>query len=140
VGDSATDTQVLLANTTRSGEILEQLWTRLGAEARTNPAAISGLIDALGEADSTERRRVNAIVEERVPEELLFVVLLGAALSLVIVGFGNGQLGKPNAISAAILMLLLGVVLTAIIDLDRSREGLLQVSQQPLIEVRESMH
>ena len=57
-------------------------------------------------------------------------------VSLGIVGYSAGVDGRRSIVSAAILIIALGAVITLVVDLDRPREGLLQVSQQPLIDVQ----
>ena len=53
------------------------------------------------------------------------------------VGFGAGQAGKRNIVTATIMIVALGATLTLIVDLDRPREGFLEVSQRPLIELQQ---
>ena len=43
------------------------------------------------------------------------------------------------AATAAVLIISLGAVLAVVVDLDRPRNGFIQVSQQPLIDVQERM-
>jgi len=60
---------------------------------------------------------------------------LVAILGLVMLGFQSGINGKRNLIVTLVLLLTFSGVMLLIIDMDRSWEGLLRVSQQPMIDV-----
>jgi hypothetical protein len=68
----------------------------------------------------------------------VFLLLLAFG-SIGMVGFGAGQAGKRSIVSAAIMIVALGATFTLVVDLDRPREGFLQVSQQPLIDLERRM-
>ena len=55
------------------------------------------------------------------------------------VGFGAGLTRRRSLPSAVVLVVALAAVLTLVIDLDRPREGFLQVSQQPLIDLQRQL-
>ena len=70
------------------------------------------------------------------PETVLLLLLAGSALSLGMVGYGAGINGTRSVVSAVVLVVALGAVMTLVIDLDRPQEGFLQVSQQALLDVQ----
>ncbi len=43
------------------------------------------------------------------------------------------------AIGALVLIVVLGAVITLVVDLDRPRRGFLQVSQQPLLDTEQQI-
>jgi hypothetical protein len=51
------------------------------------------------------------------------------------VGYGAGLTTRRSLLTAMVLVVLLSVVLTLVIDLDRPRNGFLQVSQHPIIDL-----
>lgn len=55
------------------------------------------------------------------------------------VGYSAGVTSRRSILSAVMLVVALGAVITLVIDLDRPREGFLQVSQQPLIDLHEDL-
>jgi hypothetical protein len=79
--------------------------------------------------------RVAAIVYARVPETVLLLLIIGSALTLGMVGYSAGLTRRRSLITAVALVVILGAVITVVVDLDRPREGFLQVSQQPLIDL-----
>ena len=67
---------------------------------------------------------------------MLLVLLAGSALALGMVGYMAGLKRRRSVISAVVMVIALGVVLTIVIDLDRPREGFVKVSQQALRDVQ----
>jgi len=51
----------------------------------------------------------------------------------------SGYADTRNLVALVTLVLVLAAVLYLIVDLDRSLEGLLQVSQQALVDLRNSL-
>ena len=82
---------------------------------------------------------MNAVVYARVPETVLLMLIVGAVLTLGIVGYSAGLTRRRSMITAVALVIALGAVLTLIVDLDRARDGFLQVSQQPLLDLQQQI-
>ena len=79
---------------------------------------------------------MTAGVYARLPETVMLLLLGGSVLTLGIVGYSAGMTGRRSVVSAVVLVIALSAVTVLVLDLDRPREGLLQVSQQPLIDVQ----
>ena len=73
------------------------------------------------------------------PETVILVLMVGAVLTLGVMGYSAGLTTRRGMLSAVVLIVALGTVLTLVIDLDRPRDGFLQVSQQPLIDLHEEL-
>jgi len=54
-------------------------------------------------------------------------------------GYAFGFQGRRQVFATSIPALVITVVLAVIADLDRSRQGFLQVSQQPLIDLQRQL-
>ncbi|HKP23049.1 MAG TPA: hypothetical protein VJV39_04255 [Dongiaceae bacterium] len=80
-----------------------------------------------------------ALANRSLPRPILIVLLATAALSLVLVGVGNGRSGRRFPVLDAIYAAVLAVALWMTIDLDRPRQGLIQVNSQPLVDTLASM-
>lgn len=132
------DRSQVLANLARSVELHHQMWATADEVISSgfNPDIMSSFGDALTELVSVNQARVTAGLYARVPESVLLLLLVGSALSLAMVGYSAGLREKRSVLSAVVLTLALGVVLAIVIDLDRPTEGLLVVSQQPLVDVQ----
>jgi hypothetical protein len=134
----ATDERtVIQANAKRSMELHREMWAIAAVVAQSGylPDLVSSFGDSLTEVVSMSQTRVSAL-EARVPETVLILLLAGSALSLGMVGYSAGLTGRRGLLSAVVLIVALGAVMTLVIDLDRPQEGFLQVSQQPLLDVQ----
>lgn len=135
--DHAEERREMLAKTTAQQDLL---WT-LAREAVTlddRPVtsglfvqALNDMIDAFGTRDAALNRHV---------PEVVLLLLYGTFLMCGgVVGYASG-LGNHRAPAATYVMVGLIVLLVfLIVDLDRPRRGLIEVSQQSLVELRKSM-
>ena len=136
-----TDPAEVPANIARSAELARQMWAIevAAAQAGDNPDLIASLGEALNEIVAVGQQRVVAGVYARVPRTIMYLLLAGSALSLAMVGYSAGIKGRRSVLSAAVLILTLGVVTILVVDLDRPQEGFLTVSQQALVDVQRFM-
>jgi len=132
---STPDRTQLVENWTRSGDLLLDMWFIAEGASPRDPDA-GPILDALSEENGLHRVRLQSNVEDRVPEELLLLLLGGAVASLVVVGYSDPRGKRPDVVAAIALSVGLAAVFTVVVDLDRPREGLFQVSQQPLIDLQ----
>lgn len=135
------DRDRLAANFARSGEIQGELWAIVEPLARSSPDShvLALYISALNDMIDLGETRLTAIVYARVPETVIWLLILGAALALGMVGFHAGLHRRRSLISAVVLVVVLGAVITLVVDLDRPRQGFLQVTQQPLIDLEQQI-
>jgi len=126
----------------RESESLQnELWSNTVDLARKNPDSIVvGLfVQSLNELIDLHATRVAAGVRSRIPSPIWLALFAVAAIALGAMGYHAGlvRTSRPLAILAV------GVTFTAVIgliaDLDRPTQGIVRVSQQALIDVRESM-
>ena len=100
---------------------------------------VSIYIESLNEVIDLHASRIIAAIYARVPETILLLLLVGSALTLAMVGYSAGLTGRRSPLTAVVLVVALSAVLTIVIDLDRPREGFIQVSQQPLIDLQRQL-
>jgi hypothetical protein len=137
---STSDRVKLAANIARSEEIHAELWSRAEAVARDHPSDVVAIyIESLNEVIDLHTSRVIAAIYARVPETIVFLLIVGSALTLGMVGYGAGLTRRRSPLTAVVLVVTLAAVLTLVVDLDRPREGFLQVSQQPLIDLQQQI-
>ncbi len=136
-----TDAKSVTADIQRSIALLSQMWTIGEGVARTTDQGdlVSLYLDSLNETINLHETRVTAGLYARVPETVLLLLVGGSALSLLMVGYSAGLTGRRSLLSAVVLVLALGAVITIVVDLDRPREGFIQVSQQPLIDLQQQI-
>lgn len=122
-----------------SGRILDALWRNVeraaaedGSPVRTGlfVQALNQMIDAYGARDAALKRHV--------PEPALFLMFMAFVLTASLVGYAAGVSGQRTSFPTYILVTLVACLVFIVIDLDRPRRGLIEVSQQSLIELQES--
>jgi hypothetical protein len=121
--------------------IHKQIWSVAEALARAAPESdvLALFIDSLNQTIDLHTTRVTAGVYERVPETVIFVLILGSIGALCMTGYNAGLCRFRSILSALALIIVLSAIVAIVIDLDRPREGFLRVSQQPLIDLREQI-
>jgi hypothetical protein len=72
-----------------------------------------------------------------VPETVLILLIFGSALSLGMVGYSAGLRERRSVITALVLVVAMGAVLMLVVDLDRPQDGLINVSQQAILDLQE---
>jgi hypothetical protein len=130
------DRAQLEANFVRSEAIQDELWAMVEQLAKTESSDVFALyIESVNDVVNAHESRATAIVYARVPETVIILLILGAAITLGMVGYSAGLTRRRSPLTAVTLVVLLAVVLTLVIDLDRPRNGFLQVSQQPIVDL-----
>jgi hypothetical protein len=136
------ETGELEAAFARSEEIQRDLWLS-GEElvVATGGSDVYALyLESLNDLFVLHSQREIAAFYARLSPTLVLTLFGLTLLGMFILGFGNSGDGKRGAIVLVTLVFVFGCVLYLIIDLDRSREGLFQVSQQPLISLQERLN
>jgi len=125
----------------KSADIHTQLWSITEALARAAPESevLALFIVSLNETIDLHETRIVAGIYGRVPETVIYLLLLGSFLTLGMVGYNAGLSLRRSSLSAIVLILVLCAVITLVIDLDRSGDGFLKVNQQPLIDLQEQL-
>jgi hypothetical protein len=135
------DRATLLANIQRSDELLQQMWSVAEAEGKVTQQGdlMAAFIESLNETIGVNESRIASGIYARVPASILWLLVLGSVLTLAMVGYSAGLTKRRDLLSAIVLILALGAVLALVIDLDQPREGFVQVSQQPIIDLQEQI-
>ena len=120
--------------------IHRQLWS-LGAALGEKDArsVITGLfLQSLNEMIDLHAKRINA-VENHVPGIIFLLLYFVAIVTTALIGYGCGLGGRRNFVVTLTASILIAAVILVIIDLDRPRRGLIKVSQQRMIDLRNSL-
>lgn len=126
----------------RQSEALQnRLWDRAVALARDDPGSIVvGLfVQSLNDLIDLHAKRVTAGVRNRIPGAIWLALFSVAALSLGAMGYHAGLVRTSRSLAIVAVGLTFTVVIGLVADLDNPREGFLNVSQQALLDLRESM-
>lgn len=121
----------------RTTALQNRLW-QLGssaAEEFPNPVQTGLFVQALNDLIDTYGSR-NAALDRHVPEIVLFLLFGTFALTACLVGFSSGISKNRASFPTYILVVLITFLVFIIIDLDRPRRGLIEVSQKSLMDLR----
>ena len=126
----------------RSEDIQGRLWSAATAVGLQHPDSIVvGLfVASLNEVIDLHAKRVTAGLRNRIPGAIWVALLTIATLSLAAMGYHAGLVGTVRSLAFIVVAVTFSAVIALIADLDRPQEGSLTVSQQALIDVRQSMN
>jgi hypothetical protein len=121
-------------------ELQQQLWTQGADAANQDPHAVttSLYIQSLNDMFDAQSARDAARLNE-LPTSAIYLVLAISFLSMGTLGYRAGLGGRRSLVGAVLLALVITLVVGIIIDLDQPYQGLITISQQSLIELRQSM-
>ncbi|RPJ45232.1 MAG: DUF4239 domain-containing protein [Betaproteobacteria bacterium] len=116
-----------------------RLWNHaLKAVAQDDRVVTSGLfIQSLNELIDTSGTRTAAL-NRHVPEIVLFVMFTTIVLTTATLGYASGIAGHRVTLAAFVLVLLIALVVFLIIDLDRPRRGVIQVSHESMLSLQQN--
>jgi hypothetical protein len=129
------------ANLAESKDLLDDLWSQaelVSIESGSQPV-VALFVSSLNDAIDLLAAREAALTNGRVPETVIWLLLLGAFLSAGVVGYNAGLTRTRGSVGAVSLIVLLSAALVFVVGLDRPRDDLLRVSQQPLETLIEEM-
>ena len=123
----------------RSAEIQRALWDRTVAAAAATPTPTVALfVTALNATIDVEAERL-AAGRARVPPSIWVLLMIVAGLGCVTSSYAAGTEGARTTFSNFVLPILIATVMTLIFDITHPRKGFIGVSQQPLIDLQQSI-
>ena len=124
----------------KSEELHQMLWSQAVAVTGKDRSPITGLfIASLNEVIDLHAKRVMAGLRSRVPGVIWIVLYVLAILAMIMMGYHSGLAHSRRSIAVVALVIGFSSVLYLIADLDRPGQGSLRVSQQTMIDLRQSM-
>jgi hypothetical protein len=136
---SARDVRALSEGLRRSQELQNALWQHVEAAAKESPTPLTAtFVTALNEMIDTDAARVAAARNE-IPAGVWLLLVFVAAAGCFVSSYGSGALGERSGFTNCLLPALLTIVITSIFDLTHSKQGFIEVSQQPLLDLQQSI-
>lgn len=125
---------------THTENLQAQLWrTMTDAVRPILDTPLSGLvIESMNEATDLANAR-RAAFGSHIPASVLLMVVVYALISAGILGYVLFDSGRRHLVTSTLLIVLLSMVITLVIDVDRPRAGTVVVSVAPLLELQKSM-
>lgn len=123
----------------RAATTQDELWVLAARAAQSSDTISTGLfIQSLNEMIDMDAVRVTAL-RNRIPDAIWIMLALVTVFSMIALGYQFGLTGTRSWATTLFLVLVFTPVILLIADLDRPQAGLLQVSQQPLIDLLEKI-
>ncbi len=125
-----------------SEQIQRDLWQVVVNAHHSSPPIQSMLyIDSLNIVFDIHSERINYGLRGRIPLSIWITLTLLTFLTIALNGVQVGAQGKSRLLVAAIpFAMSFSLVLTLIIELDRPVRSIIEISQQPLIDLRDSLN
>jgi hypothetical protein len=119
----------------KSAALHDRLWAAAATvDKKTDPVMVGLFIQSLNETIDLDAVRVTAI-RSQVPDVIWYSLYLMIILTMAAMGYQFGLSGMHSWVVTILLALIFAAVILLIADLDRPQRGLLQVSQQALLDV-----
>lgn len=119
--------------------IQRELWQHATAAAKEAPNDITAtFIVALNETIDVDAERI-AAGRARIPAGVWLLLIIVAASGCFITSYGAGGEGERSALGGVFLPLLFIVVIVLVYDISQPRQGMITVSQQPLVDLLHSI-
>jgi hypothetical protein len=124
----------------QTARLQNEFWNRAASYAgkAPNPVLPGLLIQSLNQVIDLESASWTAF-HNHVPSTVIYVNGIVAGFAAIIVGYAFGFDGRRYPFPTTLLALAIAVVLAVIVDLDLSRKGFIQVSQQPMIDLQREL-
>lgn len=123
----------------QSADLHRQLWRIAENAAAEAPTAVTvAFINSLNETIDTDAMRL-AAMRNTIPDIVWILLVVVAGFGCYISGYGSGAEGARSVFTSVAFPLLVAVVITFIFDIMNARQGLIAISQQPLIDLITSL-
>lgn len=115
-----------------------QLWRQAvrAAELDKNVVTSGLFVQSLNELLDASATR-NAALNPQVPEIVLLLMIATIVLTTATLGYASGIAGHRVTLAAFVLLILIALIVYLIIDLDRPRRGVIQVSQESMLSLQQ---
>lgn len=116
------------------------LWVlaRRAAAIDATPTRTGLYLQALNDVIDRFSER-NAGLDRHVPEAVLWLLYLTFLIVGAVTGFAAGVANHRPSLATYLMVGLIVILVFLILDLDRPRRGLIAVSQQPMVDLRQGM-
>jgi hypothetical protein len=121
----------------KSAALQNQLWA-IAAGAQPGSYTAGLFVQSVNEVIDLDTERVTAN-RNQIPDSIWLMLGVVTVFSMVALGYEFGLTGARNWAVTLLLVIVFTTVIVLIADLDTPQAGLLQVSQQPLIDLQNSI-
>ena len=124
----------------RTNELQTALWEQTAAVTERDRSPVAAVfVTAMNEMLDMHTKRITIMFEHRIPDSIWLALYALTTLGIAAMGYQNGLLDHGRSPAVIIVTLMFAVVIFMIADLDRPGAGVVNVDQQPMIDLRNSM-
>jgi hypothetical protein len=126
----------------RSEEIQNLLWAQASGTMVESPRSVAyGLfVETLNEMIDVHAKRVMIALRSRIPPTIWMVLYSIAFFAFGTMGYHGGLAAANRSFALLAVAVIFSAVIWLVRDLDAAQEGTLRVSQQAMIDLRNSMN
>jgi hypothetical protein len=117
----------------------ERMWRSAINATQNNARLMSVVLPPINEVIDLHTAHL-AMARRHLPVPIMAVLFATAAISVGMIGFGNGRVGRRFSVLDAVYGVVLAAALWMIIDLDYPGFGVIRVSNVPVVETLASMN
>lgn len=134
------DLEAIAAADRRAAELENELWDVAREVAAADPHSLPASLftSAMNDVIDMHEKRVRS-VEDRVPDAVIFLLFAVSTLALGQVSYSSGLRGRRNEIANVTFAFVIALVLVVILDIDRPRRGFVQVSEESMVRLQQSL-
>jgi hypothetical protein len=123
----------------QSAKLEDELWQHAEAAAKEAPTPITAaFILTLNEMIDTDTERVTAH-RNTIPEAVWALLVFVAASGCLTSAYGSGAQAARSGFTSIFLPLLITVVIVLVYDLMNTHQGVVTISQQPMLDLQQSI-
>ncbi len=116
----------------------ERMWSSAITATADNAPLMAVVLPPVNEVIDLHAMHL-AMARRHLPIPIMAVLLGTAAVSLGIIGFGNGRIGRRFSLLDAVYGAVLAAALWMTIDMDYPGNGMIRVSNRPVVEALAAM-
>ena len=125
----------------RSEKLHDQLWSQAVATEKKEPQRLITLlfIQSLNDVIDIHSERLR-VAMDRVPDMVWLLLFVVTVFSMGMIGYGTGLGQRHQLIPRLVVAVLIALVILVIMDLGQPQRGLIRVSQQSMMMLRDSIN
>jgi hypothetical protein len=116
----------------------ERMWRSAITATENNAPLMAVVLPPINEVIDMHSKHL-ALARRHLPIPITAVLFATAAISLSIIGFGNGRIGRRFSVLDAVYGAVLAAALWMTIDMDHPGIGMIRVSNRPVVEALAAM-
>ncbi len=119
--------------------LLDQLWAQAAKVGAQNPGGVDVFLEAVNRVIELHEERIMVRERTRIPGFLWVILVTIATLAMASMGYHCGVAGTVRSPVMLAVAIAFSAVIMLIADLDLPGEGFINVSQQPMVDVRDAL-